>query len=374
MEESILVFGDVCPSWGWPELFATRNVDKLFGNLLPIMNEATQIIANLECPLTDAEEKETKTGPNLKAPSDSLQALKQVGVSAVSLANNHIRDYGNRGVLDTIRYCNELSIPFFGAGDNSQDAARPLFLMLGQKKIGFLAFAEEEFNCVSKTQAGANRFDPYVSFGDIGRAKQSCDRLVVLYHGGIEHYRYPSPLLQKKCHAMIDAGADLVLCQHSHCIGTLENYGAGKILYGQGNSVFGYKVGKTEWNRGLVVKLVAVEELTVSFIPIEATQNGLVILDESVVDELIETSNRLQDKDFIDNNWIKFCQPQKAEYLAMLFAKGRVFNKLNRLTNNLLINTLHRNRMTSMNIIRCDAHREVAQTVLEQDFYDKPKK
>lgn len=66
----------------------------------------------------------------------------------------------------------------------------------------------------------------------------ACDYTIVLYHGGKEHYRFPSPNLQKYCRKFIEKGANIVICQHSHCIGCEENYKNGKIIYGQGNFLF----------------------------------------------------------------------------------------------------------------------------------------
>lgn len=63
----------------------------------------------------------------------------------------------------------------------------------------------------------------------------------MLYHGGKEYYRYSSPNLQKTCRKMTEKGADLVLCQHSHCIGSYEEYNDSTILYGQGNFIFNMK-------------------------------------------------------------------------------------------------------------------------------------
>src|SRR5690606_27860319 len=74
-------------------------------------------------------------------------------------------------------------------------------------------------------------------------------------HGGIEHYEYPSPRLQRVCRSMVRHGADLVLCQHSHLIGTVEKYRGGEILYGQGNAIYGYRPGNHAWNTGLLVSV-----------------------------------------------------------------------------------------------------------------------
>lgn len=78
---------------------------------------------------------------------------------------------------------------------------------------------ENEFSSATMHSAGANPFDVLESFDDVQALKEHCDYVVVLYHGGKEFYRYPSPMLQRYCRKFIEKGASLVLCQHSHCIG-----------------------------------------------------------------------------------------------------------------------------------------------------------
>src|SRR5690606_29065463 len=105
-------------------------------------------------------------------------------------------------------------------------------------KIGFYVCAEHEFSIASVDSPGANPFDPLESLDHIADLKNECDYVVVLYHGGKEHYRYPSPYLQKVCRKMADKGANLVICQHSHCIGCFEVYKDSTLVYGQGNFIF----------------------------------------------------------------------------------------------------------------------------------------
>ena len=89
-------------------------------------------------------------------------------------------------------------------------------------KVGIYVCAEHEFSIATEKLPGANPFDPLWSLDHIQKLKQQCDYVVVLYHGGKEEYRYPSPELQKVCRRISEKGADLVLCQHSNCVGCQE--------------------------------------------------------------------------------------------------------------------------------------------------------
>ena len=175
---------------------------------------------------------------------------------------------------------------------------------------------------------------------------------------------------------MIEAGADLVLCQHSHCIGTTETYHGKTILYGQGNSVFGYRAGDEKWNEGLLVELDVLTS-NISFKLMKATPEGIEFADtkdsDARIDLMRKQSEILDDVAAIKASWNAFVEENKALYYSMLLGKNRVFNKLNRILKNKLIEILYRKRpqMITMNILRCDAHREVLITMLEEKVYGR---
>lgn len=367
----IAILGDICPSWGYRELFDRHAAEQIIGDVAFELRSADLTVANLEAPATDKLTKSTKSGVCLRCKPDDIAIIKEFGISVLSLANNHILDYGEEGLLDTLSNTEKAGVPVFGAGNTAKDAAKPFYAQIADRTIGFLSFAEEEFNIAHNDTSGANLFDPYCSLEQIHAAKAQCDYLAVLYHGGIEHYEYPSPLLQKKCRAMVRAGADLVLCQHSHCIGTEERYHGGTILYGQGNAIFGR--GKTEdWNTGMLVTVDFTEEkTTVSYRVFEAGEQGISFVSEEKnaarLQKMAEQSACLSDEAELKKKWDAFCKTQTPEYLPMLFCWGRVRGKLNRIFKGKPVERLigRRKKMIAMNLVRCDAHRDVVQTILE---------
>lgn len=366
----ICILGDVCPTEDYKSRFDAHD-EALFGKVLKLMKDADLTICNFECAATKNQEPSLKCGPSLKAEPDHVAFLKEAGVDLCSLANNHIKDYGTAGVLDTLDECRRQEMLTVGAGEAPTEAAEPVFVKIKDKTIGIISFAEEEFNIAYKDEPGANKFDPYVSFNCIQAMKKKCDYAVVLYHGGIEHYIYPSPLLQKKCRKMIDSGADLVLCQHSHCIGTEEAYGGGRILYGQGNSVFGFRSGSKAWNEGLLVQIELGEKADITYRLLNADENGIDLAaadtEKKRLEKLKQDSEQILDPRFVEQSWKEYALSQSALDLPLLYGKGRIFNKLNRILHNRLMNlTIRRKkRIITMNLIRCDAHREVVQTILE---------
>lgn len=370
----ITVMGDICPSWGYSDLFKTGDPSVIFGDILDCIGDTDYLVANLESPVTLNDNKLSKNSVCLKANPAELSVIKKAGIDAMAIANNHILDYGVSGLEDTVRYLQENNIEFYGAGD-IEEAVKPLIKEIKGMKIAFLAFAEREFNCPIDYQKGANLWDDLSSIDLIRHVRKQCDFLIVQYHGGIEHYRYPSPCLRKKCRAMAEAGANFITCQHSHCIGTHENWHGAEILYGQGNSIFGYEKGDNLWNNGLIAQIDITDGFRTKYIPITATVKGERLLNQSEADELIADFEKESDKifsdEFIKTQWDQFCDTQRDAYLPMLFCYGRINNKINRVTRGFLIEifTRYKNRRNTMNLIRCDAHREVIQTILEKDIY-----
>lgn len=375
MSKKIIIFGDVCPDNDYRKIF-DKGCSALSEEIIHEIKDAEYVVANFECPATNENKPITKCGPNLKAKPEDLQVLLKNGINVLSLANNHIFDYGINGVIDTLNTCHNHGFHIFGAGINRNEADKPLIIELSNKKIGFLSFAEEEFNIAGECSPGASLFDPYYSFDKISALKSKVDSVVVLYHGGIEHYIYPTPLLQKKCKRMVEAGADLVLCQHSHCIGTLERYLGKTILYGQGNSIFGYREGNDKWNEGLLVEF-DVDSNDVFFKLMNATPDGIIFADakhsDDRINSMIKQSEILKDSNAIKDLWIEFVEQHKALYYSMLLGKNRIYNKLNRILKNKLIDISYRKieQMITMNILRCDSHREVLVTMLEEKVNGK---
>ncbi len=373
-EIRISILGDICTDWGFRDRFDKGDTASIFGDVLDELKTANFTVANLELPLSDLGGPIDKTGPCLHGKPDDFKVLKEAGIDAVSLANNHILDFGIDALTDTLKNAKNNGIETFGADQNKLDAAKPFYREIDGYKIGFLSFCEAEFSYATDERGGANLFDPYISLNQIANAKKECDYLIVLYHGGIEHYRLPSPLLQKKCRTMVDFGADLVLCQHSHCIGSYEKYVGKTILYGQGNAIFGKK-NVLDWNLGLLVNVtLSQEEAKVEYRVFEAGDTGISFVslntEQERLNEMRDDSANLDDVEFVAAKWKDFCDKQKSAYLPSLLGWNRIFNKLNRKFNNKLAKVFlsKKKYKTTLNLIRCDAHREVLLTFLEEEM------
>lgn len=369
----IIICGDLCPTTDTKALFDQADETVLFNSVLPVLQKADFVLGNLEFVLTDEAKPISKSGPVLFGKTSYINVLKKAGFNLLSLANNHIKDCGEAGVQSTITTCETAGIATFGAASNLNEAKKPYIKEINGWKIGFMTFAEQEFNVASNQEYGASFLDPYEDFDVLQELKLKVDYVVVIYHGGIEYYEYPSPVLQKKCQKFIDKGADLVTCQHSHCIGTIQQYKEKQIVYGQGNTLFGYRENNDSWNQGLLIKLVFDSNKTnptIGFVPIEATQSGIELLKEEEAQNkmaaVMARSLNIDDETFIESSWNTFCSNKKAFYFAYLFGFNRWLIHLNRLSKNRLVKLVYSKKYirTSQNIVRCEAHNEVLHTVL----------
>ena len=235
----IIIAGDLLPSEDNFQRFEQGDIISLFGErICQLFAEADFSILNLEGPLTDATTALEKDGPGIKAPKSTVNGIKKLGIQAVALANNHISDYRQQGYLDTVETLDLAGIQYVGAGADIDHVKKFLSVRVGDKKICVYNVSETFFNKPGKNQAGANLYDEYVVCNDIKTLKQEHDYLIVLYHGGAEHFPYPTPQTRQRFHRMADCGADFITAQHTHCIGCEEYYNGAYLLYGQGNFLF----------------------------------------------------------------------------------------------------------------------------------------
>ena len=372
----IVIGADIVPSESNVKLFEQSQLEELVGeDLLTFLHNADFNIFNLEVPLTNIARPISKQGICMMASTKSVVGMSNLGINLFTLANNHIMDQDEQGLNSTFNTLSKAGIACVGAGDNLEEARKPFFFVINGKRYGIYACAEHEFSIATDECPGANPFDPLESLDDISKMKLQCDYAVVLYHGGKEYYRYPSPQLQKVCRKIIEKGANLVVCQHSHCIGCKEEYNNGTIIYGQGNFIFD---GDNDeyWNTSLLLKID--ESLNIDYGPIKKIDNVVRIAEENeakiILDEFLLRSKEIIDKDIVQKKYINFADDSVNSY--MLYFSGIKVNLFIRLINKIsgnrflpfIVNRYKNNvRVGVRNYIECEAHRELLLKGLEKD-------
>lgn len=350
-------------------LFQSGNVIELVGDkLYNYMDRADYRIFNLETPLVDKRSPIIKWGDNLIAPTNSICGLKMLGIDMVTLANNHIMDQGERGLSSTIDVLNANNIAYVGVGDNIHSASKPAFFNFMNMRIGLYACVEHEFSIASEDSSGANPFEPMDSYDHVVSLKNEADYVVVLYHGGKEEYPYPSPKMQKVCRKFIDKGADLIICQHTHCVGCEEKYKDGTIVYGQGNFIFDYSEHDC-WNESVLVSLD--ENFTVNYIPIVRRGKSIRLAGKreknKILENFFERSKQIEDSNFIMKNYSEYVKSQITPYLIRLLAvrRGIIYRIINRLMHRKMDSFIVGRKYSKeyllpvLNYLECEPHREL---------------
>lgn len=256
-KRSIIIGGDIVPTKSNYDLFSQGDILSLVGDEINALLSSYDFrIFNLETPLCNTEKPTKKWGPNLAAPTSTIKGIKLLNPSLLVTGNNHIMDQNIQGYLSTIETLKNNKINSVGSGENLARAVIPYIYEKDGVKVGIYSCADHEFSTATESKSGANPFDVLESLDHIVNLKSVCDYVIVLYHGGLQHYSYPKPLLQKACRKMAEKGADLIICQQSHCIGSYEEYCGSTIVYGQGNFVFDYSTNELEQTS--LLKLIGV--------------------------------------------------------------------------------------------------------------------
>ncbi|HEY5436647.1 MAG TPA: CapA family protein [Candidatus Limnocylindrales bacterium] len=225
---------------GWPGLRIVRGARVGSpGTVRNLLKRADVALVNLEGPAPD-NFRWHPHGLVFTMDPALLTGLRNAGIDVVSLANNHIRNGGSRGVLDTIRNLDALGIRHAGAGRNSTVARRPAWLSAAGLRIAVLAYngVGTTPNATS-TSAGAARLSLAAARADIRAARAAgADVVIVVPHWGIEYTDRITSQQATLGPALLQAGADLVLGGHSHWAGPIRVTSGRLIVYSLGNLVF----------------------------------------------------------------------------------------------------------------------------------------
>ena len=198
-------------------------------------------VVNLENPITTRGTKIVKPF-NFRMHPRFVPVLTRAGIGVVSIANNHVFDYGEQGLLDTFSYLDSAGIRYVGAGRTRADAHRPYFFNRNGRNIAVLAYyGGGEARVATERKSGVARRELGAIGADV-RALRLADRtmyIVVILHWGTEKAEAPDAAQQSFARALIDAGVDAVIGHHPHVLQGIERYRKGVIAYSLGNFLFG---------------------------------------------------------------------------------------------------------------------------------------
>lgn len=255
----ILIAGDFAPRARLAKQIENKRYSEVFSEeIRDIIKSADFSFVNFESPIVEKGYKPIpKCGPNLHCTPEAAEAVKYAGFSGVTMANNHILDFGAEGLHKSVECCKAQGLDIVGVGKNLKEAEDVLYIEKEGKTLAIINCCEHEFSIATETEAGANPLNPVRQFYAIKEARQKADYVIVIVHGGHEHYQLPSPRMQETYRFFIDAGADAVVNHHQHCFSGYEIFKCKPIFYGVGNFCFDIIPMKDNatWNFGYMVEL-----------------------------------------------------------------------------------------------------------------------
>ena len=275
MRFTILIAGDYCPRGRVADIVDVGDFERLFGQVKPVAETCDYSIVNFECPVRITEGGGIKkAGPSLKCSPKAVDSLKYAGFDCATLANNHFYDQGEDGVRETIQTLSEAGIAYVGGGENLHRASQTLYREINGQTLAIINCCEHEFSIATETTGGSNPLNPIEQYHAIKEARERADYVIVIVHGGIEHYQYPTQRMVDTYRFFVDAGADAVINHHQHCFSGGEVWQGKPIFYGLGNFCFDWREKSSRlWIEGYMVKLI-LEKGGIDYELIPYTQNG----------------------------------------------------------------------------------------------------
>lgn len=363
----ILIAGDFVPQYRTANQIESGDYSCL-AEIKPIIQKSDYSIVNFESPVVTREAKPiAKTGPRLRCTERAMECLAQAGFNCVALANNHFRDYGQVGVEDTLAACNKYRIDHVGGGVNLAEAQQILYKDIDGQRLAIVNVCENEWSIAGKNYGGSAPTNPVWNYYTIQEARKQSDYVLVIVHGGIEGYQYPTPRMVDTYRFFIDAGADAVVNHHQHCYSGYEEYMCKPIFYGVGNFCFDRSEKRnTYWNEGYMVMIHFATGMT-KYEAIPYTQ-----CDKEPAVILMHGEKKKEFDDIIKEINLTIGSVEKLESQMNNIALKKGKNRLQQIepSRGMIVRKLQKwgvmpslnnekKIMTINNVIRCESHREL---------------
>ena len=372
---NILIAGDYCPQDRIAGMIEKDDFS-FFDEIRPVIANTDYSLVNLECPIADEKDKPIiKCGPSLRCTPKALDALLYAGFNGVTLANNHLNDYGEKAILNTLNLLKEKSIDKVGGGRFLKDSNLPLCITLDNKVVSVVNFCESEFSIASAYTAGATPLDLVDNQRIISECRTKSDYVIVIVHSGHEMHQLPSPMMQKTYRWFIEMGADAVVNHHQHCFSGYEVYRDKPIFYGLGNFCFDRPTQRnTIWNEGYMVRLILSEGIDFEIIPYQQCNDSpdiKMLKDEEkevLNHQINELNNIIQDPLLVEASFDRYYK-QSRNWILAIFSPytNRILRGAAR--KGYLPFFLPKKKLASLyDYINCEAHRNIVLNCLHDEL------
>lgn len=314
---TVLAGGDVNMGRLTGQKILAGEIDYPFLKIADTLKSADITFVNLESQLADLNgETESPTSEyRFAGPPEGAQSLANAGIDIVSIANNHMWDYGKARLEETIKALDAMNVKHVGASMDTSKVWEPVITEVKGKKIAWLAMT----NLLNGYEnAGADQYVAYQNgarlIEEIQKVKDSVDWVFVSLHSGTEYVENPSPTLEKMSRELIDAGADAILAGHPHVPQRIEEYIAGSsspssakategsgiknpprrgiIFYSLGNFAFWQPFSFWTQHSFLAkLKLTEPHKVEYEIVPVKAGWQPELLTDEKKIEQLYSRLN-----------------------------------------------------------------------------------
>ncbi len=269
---TVTLTGDILLDRGVRKRIENTDINRLFTQEIDsVFHSSDYMIGNLECPTTKIKSPAFKKFV-FRAEPEWLQTLREHGFTHLNLANNHSADQGRKGLSDTFHQVEKYGMVPIGAGENMQQAAqavmidnsiRPIYIITSQRlPLENFAYLPDQFSVSQEP------WDSLIDRVHSLRQSQPSSYIIVSLHWGWEHQLTPTMTQRIQAHQLVDAGANALVCHHTHTLQTIEEYRGCPIYYSIGNFIFDQT--KPINTRACIVKLhISAKDAKAETIPID---------------------------------------------------------------------------------------------------------
>lgn len=277
MKASILIVGDVVNT--------TNTNPFIDSDLIKIIRDQDYSVCNFEAPIEGVGIEFPKAGPHLAQKKETIDLLQKAGFNLLLLANNHMYDFGEEGLLNTIKEAANCGLDIVGAGLNYSDSYFPFIKEINGLKIAFINASEAQFGVLdgnnSSQGSGYAWINHYLIDETIVSLNKKVDKIIVCAHAGLENYSIPLTQWRDRYKKLIDLGADCIIGSHPHVPQGFEIYKNKPIFYSLGNFYFDTQafVKSPDYTYSVILKITK-REMSFEFI-FHHKENGKVRLTTS---------------------------------------------------------------------------------------------
>ncbi len=236
--------GDTMMTSFFADYINKYGVDYMWEDVSPLLKDADYSLVNLETSVSDRGSDTKPSGYGFRSKPNTLQGIVNAGINLVSLANNHVLDYGMDAFLDTMSHLKDYGIEYVGAGKNIEEAIAINYQKINELTISFmgatsiLGYPHWE---ATENRAGvmALKKEHYEKIkAQIKIAKENSDYVILVLHWGNEYHNTPNNDQISLAHQFIDSGVDIIIGHHPHVLQGIEYYNNGVVFYSTGNFNF----------------------------------------------------------------------------------------------------------------------------------------